>query len=267
MEIHTLHILVTVPQWPLLNNCTLFFDTIRTGFPNANIFVHDNANTANVGKELRRRCKEVDACYGKMTARQHHADWIRHIVHIGKGPLIIVDPDTIWFENCEDILPITLLRGYFVPCIWNEWAGCISYERFHTSFLMVQDAEKLRERIGMFYPLNQPYRPLDPFRPCVGVVRGQRMFWDTCSTLYNMFGGLKLPDEFRRKYAHVNSASFREEMLQCVENKEAFEEQHRRAEEKDYEWFKEWYKAEDRYYELMHQKAMRLLEGQEQPIA
>jgi hypothetical protein len=74
-----------------------------------------------------------------------------------------------------------------------------------------------------------------------------------------MIGGMPFDETYRKRYAHVNSASFYDEMLKRTENKEAFELQHQMAREQNYGWFSEWYQAEDNYYMMMHQRALAVI--------
>jgi hypothetical protein len=265
---HNVHILVTVTNPTQLVASTLTLETVRVGFPNAKITIYNNGNDPIIADGLRHRSKIKQLRVEHNPVPMHHAKWIKGVIDGQKdGPIIILDPDMIFYSSCEDIPYSSLLRGYFIPAIWNEFAGCISYERFHTSFLMVQDVAKLRMRVKMFHPfVLQPsaeYCPLDPYMPAVSVVRGRKAFHDTCSTLYNIVGGVPFTEAERSRYAHINSASFYDVMSSRVEDKESFRLQHERANALDFEFFREWWKAEDRYYEEMHKKAMALLNEEE----
>lgn len=263
MSNHNIYILITVLNPIQLINCTLVFDTIRKGFPLSKVVVTDNSNSEEVSDYIRRRCKDTESYFEEVPTRLHHADWIERVVKYQKGPAIILDGDVIFFDDCEDFQYYNPLKGYYIPIIFNEWSRCISYPRLHTSFLMIQDCQALHEGLKAMYPpayyeLPQ-YSPLRPFHPTVVYYHGQPQFYDTCSVLFNMTGGESFCEDERRRYAHINSASFYDEMLKRTANKEAFKIQHEHARNKDFGWFTEWYKAEDAYYSEMNKKASEII--------
>ena len=129
----SVRILVTVPKPEHFEACTLCFDTLRVGFPTANIRV-----TANPIGALEWSGACLGALYDKVEAAGaqlerplhpiHHAKWIKEEVDRATGPLVLLDADTIFWKSCEDwdFGPETLLAGYYVPRIWNDFARCIS---------------------------------------------------------------------------------------------------------------------------------------------
>jgi len=62
--------------------------------------------------------------------------------------------------------------------------------------------------------------------PCIQFVNGVPVFWDSCANLYNAIGGTSFTEKELDCYDHVNSATFYDEMLNEVEDKEAFKNQH-----------------------------------------
>lgn len=267
--------LVTVPSDEQLVENTLFFDTIRVGFPNAEIKVSVNGDNSEETKNIvSKRCDDIHAEYDELSYQYHHGAWIHHEVvqasNRGSEGLVIVDPDTIWFDDCQGFDFPTLIAGRFVPVMWNEFAMAISYERLHTSFLWVRSCRELMDAIDTSYPpAKMPsgeYCPVNPFMPRVMFHQGFPMFWDSCSTLFNMVGGSIFTENELDRYAHVNSTAFHDIMMERVEDKEALANQHQQAHERNFDYFRQFWKAEDMYYGKQHIKAIELVTKRQQAI-
>lgn len=248
---------------------TLVFDTLRKGFPSSNIEVWDNYNNEDEKVHLIELCEKGGYHHNVSFKRWHHADWIEMIVNTHDDEVVILDPDIIFYDNCQEFDFPTLIAGRFVPTIWNEWFGAISYERLHTSFLQIRDCKELRKQLGevyppMLHPVYNDYTPLNPYRPAVNFYQGYPMAWDTCATIFHMVGGSCFTPNELSRYSHVNSSAFQEEMLERVKDKDSFRLQHHKAREKDYEWFRDFYKAEDKYYMEMNALAKGMVQQRQE---
>ena len=235
-------ILVTVPNPEHLNACTLVFDTLRVGFPTAQITVDINPSTdvqADTSWATAQKAIAAGCSWRLLSKKVHHADWIRQQVerHDSESPLIILDADTVFWKSCEDwVFPSdTLLAGYYVPRIWNDFAKCVSFPRLHTSLLWMPNTAALRCRIAAAYPpaleAHGEYCPCDPYMPAVRFEKGKPYFWDTCANLYNMLPPSEVAHftpERLECYDHLNSASFYDVMLDRLHgDKEGFAYLHR----------------------------------------
>lgn len=251
------HILVTIPRPELFKQCTLVFNTLRTGFPTADITVYDNANKE--WPDILRLSKDVGANIANYPHRKHLADWIYEVVEAAEDnePTIILDADIIFWSNCEGFSFEQVIAGMYIPKIWNEWAQCESWKRIHTSFLWISSPIKLKEAIAKAYPLalkeKGDYCPVSPFHPRVMFVHGTPYFWDCCSVLFNMIACGRFEEKHLDYYDHINSASFYDEMLERVEDKEAFKIMHKQAVENPNS-MKGFYKAVRNYYIRMQLK-------------
>jgi len=212
----TVHTLITVTDRRYLANCTLVLKSFRTGFPTADIAIWVNSGT-NATEILELSGKEPgckDAVLIPLGSTLHHAEWIRKVIngHNGHDPLVIVDPDVHFWKSCEDWRFNSLMAGFHVPEMFNDWAQCKSFERLHTSFLWFKDTNALKHKIHDAYPwankTQGEYCPCDPFMPSVKFIRGEPVFWDTCAVLYNMIGGEAFTPEHLACYEHLNSAGF-----------------------------------------------------------
>jgi len=239
-------ILVTVPKPEHFDACTLCFDTLRTGFPTANIkvFVNDSLGLvvdAPLHERLRQKLYAARAEEVMLAGKVHHAEWIRTQVNRCDGPLVILDADTVFWKSCEDWTfpePV-LLAGYYVPAMVNDFARCVSFPRLHTSHLWFPNPARLRQHIYDAYPPAQEahgeYCPCDPFMPAVRFMEGRPYFWDSCANLYGMLASVEFltyafEPEHLACYAHLNSAAFYDCMLDRLHgDKEAFAYIHRFA--------------------------------------
>lgn len=161
----------------------LVFDTIRTGFPTAEIFVYDNASDYG-SDEIRRRAFDARADSVKLGRRLEHGDFIADRVAAAKGgySVVFVDTDMIFWSPCEDIrVPEgKLYAGRLIPEI-NE-CGARMPARIHPSMLIVPDARKLSHALSMVPSIGWYFRPFQAFT--VVEKSGGTVCWDTCSSLY-----------------------------------------------------------------------------------
>jgi hypothetical protein len=254
--------LVTVPEGASLHNCTLFFNTVATGFPTTRVEVFDNGNTNEISDYLRHKCQATGCRYIRLSVPIHHAKWIEERVRETEGKLVIIDPDTCFWESVEGFSFPTLLAGYYVPLMWNEYSHCISYPRFHSSFLWIKDCRLLLEAVRQKYPQHDDYSNCDPFMPSVKFVEGRACFWDTCSVLYHMFGGTRFIDIHLDAYDHLNSASFYQIVFSRLEKRFEFEALHKKAEH-DFMSLRGMHREITRYYAEMHEKAKKILSQNE----
>ena len=264
MNTPVVHTLISIPKEEHYDACTLCLSSLRVGFPTAKIVVWVNdtgpvpfARVLNDAEKCLGRSKNIaspdsrtpvfssvggNALIVPLEKKMHHAEWMRMVLSTAEDagvPLVIVDPDCIFWENCENMqVPEgTLLAGHRVPTMWNDFAHCRSVARIHTSFMVMPEPDRLMRVLRDVYPwCFKPageYCPCDPFSPAVRFYVGEPVFWDTCANLYQMLIGCADesvydfgPDEFKR-YDHLNSASFFDVMLERLPDKEGFAYVHR----------------------------------------
>jgi hypothetical protein len=242
----TVKILVTVNDFSHFDACTLCFETLRVGWPTADIHIYVNGGAfyGDIAAKLERTAmKPIDL---HTTKSVHHAEWIRGCIYTSTpGPLVIADADTVFWKSCEDwdFHEDVVLAGYFVPRMWNDFAKCVSEPRIHTSLMVLPNTAKLYQRVRAAYPLaykaHGDYCPCEPFFPRVSFVEGKPKFWDSCSNLYNMLASIghspvldcihHFGPEQKSCYDHLNSASFYDCMVERLEGetKEGFKLTHR----------------------------------------
>lgn len=270
MKVYTL---VTVPRPDLFESCTLIADSFRTGFPTAtwNVTVNTPLCSPRVTSSVFNKFKTV-ASPGVLEMSQtalHHADWMREtlVLHAGiqgNEPLVFLDADTIFWKSVEDWKFDSLLAGYYVPAIWNDFAKAVSFERLHTSFLWAPRPADLVAAIKEKYPpgfdATRAYSPVDPFGPRVQFVQGVPFFWDSTANLYNMVGGTPFGAAHLEAFDHLNSASFYDVMYERLANKAGFELLHKEFVKTPEKLRHLWPGVVNPYYAEKHQEALRYLE-------
>lgn len=259
--------LVTVPRLDRLDSCTLLFGSYRTGFPTTTLTATINSPLSSIKavEPARIRAQSAGAWVSVSEEPLHHADWMKEtlVLHAGvhgNEPLVFVDPDTIFWSSVEGWKFDTLLAGYYVPLIWNDFAKAVSFERLHTSFLWVSRPKDLIEALKQKYPpgfdSTRAYSPVDPFGPRVQFIKGEPFFWDSTSMLYNMVGGTPFGKQHLAAYDHLNSASFYDVMYERLENKRGFEILHTEAVKTPDQLRGLWEHVVNPYYRQKHQQAL-----------
>jgi len=238
----SVHSLLTVPEGAPFDSCTLVINSIKTGFPNANIKFHINAFITPACEAQRVVRKIHDAGFSTgdwqwtrgMDGQQqavHLGYWIKRIIEDHEkwdapGPLVIVDGDTHFWKSCEDFTFSKLWAGYYVPYIWNDFAQCASFPRLHTSFLWFGDTVELLRKCAEFHPpsfgAHWDYCPIEYIMTGIRPIGGMPFYWDCMSGLYNAIPGESFQQNHLDCFEHLNSASFFKIMHERLEAKDGF---------------------------------------------
>lgn len=260
MTTPTVHILVTINNPNLAELSLLVFKTLRVGFPTAEVRVDLNGEPASsyYGKVVRYPGTDIVLPHN---TRIHHADWISRVVANATGPTVILDSDIILWRPVEHwtFAPGTLLAGRYIPRIWNEWSGCPSVPRLHTSMLWLPDPPRLREALRTIYPRSHEplgeYCPCDPWSPAVRFDMGRPTFWDTAAGAFNMLpqkSYLFGPGELS-SYTHINSPTFHDVFVHRLSDPQAYENVLSIA-TKEPDRLRDFWQAENLYYKEMQQR-------------
>lgn len=232
------------------------FDSIRLGFPTAKIQAtivgHPTYRFIQKLRKLDIEPIEVKAAF--------HPQLIQSFILSNRGgPMTILDGDMLFRETVEHWTFPTLLAGYYIPLIYNDFSRCVSVPRLHTSFLWIRDSEELlstvKEKYAPALGKGCEYSPLDPYAPRTMFFNYRPYFWDTCAVLYQMLGGTHFNKEQEDAYTHFHSASFYDIMLERLENKKGFEYLHAEAYKND-ALMREYNGCINDYYQSKHQQAL-----------
>jgi hypothetical protein len=173
----------------LASGTLLVFRTLRVGFPTAAVTVIDNASLPEVRPAIREAAEAAGCEYVQRDPENSHAEFLREVI-LGPnyaGPVVLLDPDVIFWSDCEGWRIRRLLAGRMLPEFMDEFTRCRTLARLHTSFLWIRDVTALRERVSA---LMTSYFEFDPFPPRMFAVDGA---WYRGDTLAFLCGAL--PDE------------------------------------------------------------------------
>lgn len=213
--------LITAEHPDTYQNCTLSLDTLRVGFPTADIEVFFQPGCVNAD-DIYARCKKIGVEAVELPERVHHADWIKNTIvlgSLGKEPTVIVDPDCIFWSNCEGFQFSGLVAGMYVPTHWNHWSQSTYAARIHTSFMWFPDPGAFLQAVFDLTPkLSAEYLPCDLYRPVMAFQNGDPIFYDTMALFCQASVGKKPVDLFQMHhldcYDHINCSSFYHQMLE-----------------------------------------------------
>lgn len=150
----------------LFYGTSLVFKTLRTGFPNANVRVVDNASLPGFRASIAQLAKEAACSFDALDhpGIRHH-DFIERTLYEAAsrpGPertVVFVDPDVCLWRNCEALAFDRLVAGLLVEAHHDEVMQCVTMARLHTSFLwfseprrLVAEIERLRRTHFDFAP-------------------------------------------------------------------------------------------------------------------
>lgn len=175
---------------------SLIFQTIRAGFPDAEIVVIDNASAYGV-EETRRLAESVGAIFVHYEKERRHQDILADIVIGADVPTAVVDPDIVFWDRADE--STAMLEGRLIPCFLDPYTGCHTHERLHTSFLKFRP--ELREAIREVRAQRFDW---EPFSPTMLEMDGWHR-WDTMASLYASLKHIAKPfsESDLNKYDHL----------------------------------------------------------------
>lgn len=168
-----------------LRLATLVFDSIRVGFPTWPIVVIENRSLPETVPAIEDAVKRVGGTLRRVASTLPFASIIEGVLGEANGRVVIVDPDVVFWDNCEGWdFGDALVAGRHQPESVVE--GIRYLERLHTSFLWIPDAQKLREelhrRTGAWcYPATWAPAEMD--------VDGQRVICDVGAQVFSAIRG------------------------------------------------------------------------------
>lgn len=218
----------------------MVLDTIRTGFPNAQLNFHVNHLTKELDELIYDRIIAVDGTPSAVFT--DHFLWIEKI--LGSlasydSPICFVDGDIRFWSSVEDFDLSTPLTGMFIPGHVNEFFKAYYFARLHTSLLFIRSPKELVSLMKNCHPVlniqdqERLYLRTDLIKPETVFIDRVPVAYDTCSKLYHTIGGRGFTEAELDCYDHLNSASFFKVMQGRFENEVdrlAFNEAHLQCE-------------------------------------
>ncbi len=215
-------ILATCRNPELLSATTLVFETLRVGFPTANIRVYHNEPVmlgSRCAAAIQNAARGANCCFSK--TRTTHHEWVAALIDTEAEPFWILDTDVIFYGDLEHFGPrfSAPLAGRYIPGFQCEFTKAWTMPRLHTSLLYIDPVRLRREMENFYEGFIPPYyftpRPnlvypqfvmekvglLDPERPKWTV---KTTFYDTCSLLYNSVQSQSFCEDQLDAYSHLN---------------------------------------------------------------
>lgn len=213
-------ILATARRPELLAYTTLVFNSIRVGFPSAKIFVQGNALPEFSLQPVKDGCQKASAHFENWTETIHH-EWIEKLINQESEPFWIVDTDVIFHGSVEEwSFPGQPLAGRRIPEFFDDFSGCRTRSRLHTSLLYIWPAD-VREKLESFTSqiAKTPFTPMaNPVYPVVVPFKGRGIFYDTCSMLYHAIGGQSFSDEQNDAFSHFHFGTISDIVIPRLRN-------------------------------------------------
>jgi len=165
----------------LLYGTLMLFDSLRMGFPNAEINVIDNVSLPQARVAIKEQCKKNNCSYHQLERNVRHEAFIESIVDNEQGTVIFLDPDISFWKSVEDWLFDKPMAGRLIPKFLDEYSRTSTMPRLHTSFLWIQNTQSLRERINR---IKNVWWNFAPWCPVTLKHDNEWVRYDTGASLY-----------------------------------------------------------------------------------
>lgn len=218
----TVHILATCHNPALLPATTLVFETLRTGFPAADVIVHSNDLPHDAKRSVERCAKLVSAEFVEQ-GEQRHDVWVDWLITRNQEPFWICDTDMVFWRSCEGWFGWnTVMAGRYEAPFVEPWSGTHKAARLHTSLLWLNAPlirHELRNWLQKWHPKDFPFRPQTEFVKQHYVPHGTNqppLFYDTCAGLYQAIGGTSFTDEQNACFDHLHCGTYSDKIAKAL---------------------------------------------------
>lgn len=183
---------------------TLVFDTIRIGFPTAEIIVFDNNSIPEAFIEIEKATTKVGAKLIKLESEVSHHDYIRLLLDSNntETPIYIIDPDIIFWKNVETFNTGKLLAGRWLPDFLDNYSNTLTKARVHTSFIYIPSIRLLKEKIDV---IERTYWDTDLIKPIAVRIDNNWVRWDTFAQVFEcLYEDIEIfSDEMNNCFDHI----------------------------------------------------------------
>lgn len=190
---------------------TLVFDTLRVGFPAADVrcyWTGNNKDTEQVVKELcSRDGVKFEACEPYTTNDQI----FNTVLPTLSGKVVLLDSDVVFWNEVESYEPEQLLSGRLIPRHFCSYVKMITEPRLHPSLLFINDVQELVRTMRSVS--NSRFVPNDLISPVtVAVADSGLRFYDTMANMYGFIGGEAFKEDMLNHYDHLFCSSCAEDV-------------------------------------------------------
>ncbi len=192
----------------------MVFDTIRVGFPTAEITVLMGlGGRAEHFQEIFDLARKAGGtCYPSDLS---HTAFIKRIIRLEKEPFYFCDTDMMFHDSIEQFSFGCHLAGRFVPKFYNEFSKSITMPRLHTSLLYV-NPPALKSAVQAYhaqFPVSKYCPAPDLFATLHIPVSGERdYFYDDSAMLYAAVGGQAFTEPVLDCYDHLHCGTISDEV-------------------------------------------------------
>lgn len=215
------HILATCLNPALLDTTLLVFKTVRTGFPDANVKVWENALTPEQSISLRLMAGSFIESI-TLPHRIAHDAWIAGLLGRSTSPFWVLDTDVVFFEKAPEPSPQDFLFGRFEPAFLEPWTKTNRVARLHTALLFM-DPQAILTRIhqwaSRWHPKGFPFSPHFEMVQQQFVPQGfdrPPLFYDTCAGLYQAIGGTPFTESQNHTFEHLHCGTYSDRIQKAL---------------------------------------------------
>ena len=177
---------------------TLFFSTVKKGFPNSNIHVFDNNNSAQLQAIFSEKTEDIGGVFSSLEKEVYHHAFIANLIELNSEPFYLIDPDTIWFDSMQTDFD-SAIAGRLIPGFYEEFNQANLFPRIHTSCIYINP----KEFKNLAASVKQSSSNLiDPYSFCWEDIWYK---FDTFSKFYCAFSGhcKNFSESENNKFAHL----------------------------------------------------------------
>ena len=169
----------------MLYGSTLTFETLRVGFPDAEVVVVENASSPELRAPIVAAARTAGCEVMQLDETQHHWALIEGLVLGEERPTVFVDPDIVFWEKVQAWdFGDALMAGRYLPEFADPFSDTLTLSRLHTSHLWFPRPAALKARIAAI--LQKRWEAGSLFQPRMTPPGWWR--WDTASALFHALG-------------------------------------------------------------------------------
>jgi hypothetical protein len=165
----------------LIYGSTLFFETIRVGFPTFPVVVIDNGSHLSAQIKIKHLAESHGLKHIQIHSRLSQGDCLRQTIFQYDGPLILLEPDILFWSSCEEWSFSGLIAGRYFTRIFREDFDCWMQPRIHPSFLWIRDSSALKSVLN---DVSRPYANL--FTPFAFPSEEGWVFYDHFALIFQL---------------------------------------------------------------------------------
>lgn len=178
-------VIVTWCQLPgTLYGNLLTLRTVRTGFPTARIRVVDNGSRPEMAAQIAKAARQAGCDMREIAQSLPHHILLDSIIRAnGEHPLVICDPDLLFWDSMEAFQTDKVMAGWRIPTFADPYTGTITMSRIHTSFMWIPNPAELCRRVDTF---RARYFDCAGWQPVMVPHNGSVIRWDTGAAITDM---------------------------------------------------------------------------------